>query len=121
MPTEHPDPFEDRMLVDPAERQIREAIQRGEFDHLPGAGKPLPDLGTIYEPGWWARRWLERARAEDAAAEVRRAIARELPFLRSDPDRSRAARRAAELNAVIAALNERLPDGEAVAPVEMER
>lgn len=24
-----------------AEQRIREAIQRGEFDHLPGAGKPL--------------------------------------------------------------------------------
>jgi hypothetical protein len=26
-----------------AEEKIREAAQRGEFDHLPGAGKPLPD------------------------------------------------------------------------------
>jgi hypothetical protein len=26
-----------------AEEKIREAVERGEFDHLPGAGKPLPD------------------------------------------------------------------------------
>lgn len=25
-----------------AERKIQEAIERGEFDHLPGMGKPLP-------------------------------------------------------------------------------
>ncbi|GAT83553.1 molecular chaperone DnaJ [Streptomyces sp. F-3] len=25
------------------DRQIREAQQRGEFDRLPGAGRPLPD------------------------------------------------------------------------------
>ncbi len=109
------------MMASPVERQIREAMERGEFDHLPGAGKPFTDLDTTYEPGWWARRWLERARAEDAAREVRRAITHELPFLKADPDRSRAARRVAELNAVIAVLNERLPETEALPTVEMER
>jgi hypothetical protein len=28
-----------------AERRIREAGERGEFDNLPGAGQPLPGLG----------------------------------------------------------------------------
>jgi hypothetical protein len=28
-----------------AERKIQEAIQNGEFDHLPGEGKPLPPDG----------------------------------------------------------------------------
>ncbi len=26
------------------DKQIREAADRGEFDNLPGAGKPIPDL-----------------------------------------------------------------------------
>ncbi|MGA7098207.1 MAG: DUF1992 domain-containing protein [Acidimicrobiia bacterium] len=43
-----------------AERLILEAIDRGEFDDLPGAGKPLPERGRPYEELWWVRRWLER-------------------------------------------------------------
>jgi len=116
-----PDPFEDPMSLGPVERQIRDAMERGEFDHLPGAGKPLADLDAVYDPAWWARRWLERARVEDAARDVRQAIARELPRLRADTDRTRAVRRIAEFNAVIAVLNEQLPADEAVPMVEEGR
>ena len=38
------------------ERQIREAQERGEFDDLPGAGKPLPDIDRPYDELWWVRR-----------------------------------------------------------------
>lgn len=44
----------------PVERAIREAQERGEFDDLPGAGKPLPDLGDTDDPLWWVRRYAER-------------------------------------------------------------
>lgn len=117
MPTEWPDPFEDRMTANPVERQIREAMERGEFDHLPGAGKPLADLDAEYEPAWWARRWLERARLDDAVRDLRRTIERETPLLQSDPDREKAARRVAELNAMVDAVNERLPDQERIPAV----
>lgn len=40
------------------DRQIREAQERGEFDDLPGAGKPLPDRGRPYEEMWWVKRKL---------------------------------------------------------------
>lgn len=40
------------------ERQIREATLRGEFDNLPGAGKPLSDAGKPYEEMWWLNRKL---------------------------------------------------------------
>lgn len=43
-----------------AERLILESMDRGEFDDLPGAGKPLPDYGRPYEELWWVRRWFER-------------------------------------------------------------
>jgi hypothetical protein len=42
------------------ERQIREAIERGEFDNLPGAGKPLPGLNGRDDENWWVKRFLER-------------------------------------------------------------
>src|SRR5690606_34923459 len=31
----------------------------GEFDDLPGAGKPLEGLGTHHDPDWWIRRKIE--------------------------------------------------------------
>jgi Domain of unknown function (DUF1992) len=40
------------------DRQIRQAAERGEFDNLPGAGEPLPDLGQPYDEMWWVKRKL---------------------------------------------------------------
>jgi hypothetical protein len=46
----------------PVERAIREAQERGEFDNLPGTGKPLSSLGDPEreDPDWWVRRFAER-------------------------------------------------------------
>ena len=41
------------------ERQIREAQERGDFDDLPGAGKPL-DLTDSGDPDWWVKRLAKR-------------------------------------------------------------
>lgn len=72
------------------EMAIQQAIRRGEFDDLPGAGKPLPDLGRAHDPDWWIRQKIEREqltglgppaltlRVEDAELEGRLdALARE--------------------------------------------
>ncbi|WP_191563951.1 DnaJ family domain-containing protein [Janibacter melonis] len=37
------------------EKQIREATERGDFDDLPGAGRPLTGLDDP-DPDWWAKR-----------------------------------------------------------------
>jgi hypothetical protein len=42
------------------ERQIREAGERGAFDNLPGAGKPIPDLDRPHDELWWIRQKLRR-------------------------------------------------------------
>jgi hypothetical protein len=42
------------------DRQIREAAERGAFDDLPGAGKPLPDLNEPYDENWWLRQKMSR-------------------------------------------------------------
>lgn len=42
------------------ETTIQQAVRRGEFDDLPGAGKPLQGLETSYDPDWWIRRKIER-------------------------------------------------------------
>lgn len=41
------------------ETVIQLAIRRGEFDNLPGAGKPIEGLGTHHDPDWWIRRKIE--------------------------------------------------------------
>ena len=40
--------------------QIRQAMERGAFDDLPGAGKPISDLGTQHDPDWWLKRMVKR-------------------------------------------------------------
>lgn len=46
----------------PVERAIREAQERGEFDNLPGAGKPLRNLGPADadDPDWWVKGLVQR-------------------------------------------------------------
>lgn len=44
------------------ELQVRRAIERGAFDNLPGAGKPIEGLGTEHDPDWWVKRLVERER-----------------------------------------------------------
>ncbi len=43
------------------ERQVREAHERGDFENLPGAGKPLPGLDREFSAEQWA---ADKARRE---------------------------------------------------------
>lgn len=40
--------------------QIRQAAERGEFDDLPGSGKPIKSLGQEHDPDWWVKQLIER-------------------------------------------------------------
>lgn len=59
------------MKQDPADQAtwideiIRAAQERGEFDNLPGTGKPIPGAGTKDDDLWWVRSWIERNRQAD--------------------------------------------------------
>jgi len=44
------------------DRQIREAAERGEFENLPGTGKPIQDLDKPHDENWWIR---QKLRSED--------------------------------------------------------
>lgn len=37
------------------ETSIQQAMRRGDFDDLPGAGKPLTGLRDTHDPDWWIR------------------------------------------------------------------
>lgn len=101
------------------DRLIREAIERGEFDDLPGAGKPLEGIGPVYDPEWWAKGFIGRERARSRADEIRRIIRDELPRLRAARDRAAAEERVAELNRMVDAANEHLPESSRIPAVEL--
>ncbi len=42
------------------DRQVREAQERGEFDNLPGAGRPIPGIRDAHDPDWWVKGLIER-------------------------------------------------------------
>ena len=42
--------------------QIQRAMERGEFDNLPGQGRPLGDLGSPDDRDWWLKKLIERER-----------------------------------------------------------
>jgi len=87
------------------DRQLREAAERGEFDNLPGSGKPLPDAGREYDEDWWVKDWLEREGATAAVIPPTLALRREIEDLERTVDRLRTER---EVRDHVAELNERL-------------
>jgi hypothetical protein len=42
------------------DKQIRIAQERGDFDNLPGAGKPIPDLDKPNDEMWWIKQKIHR-------------------------------------------------------------
>lgn len=41
------------------ETAIQQAMRRGDFDDLPGYGKPIEGLGDHHDPDWWIRRKIQ--------------------------------------------------------------
>lgn len=88
------------------DRQIRDAAERGEFDNLPGAGKPLPGAGRQDDENWWLNSYLRREGVTGEAllppAVVLRREADELP------DTVRLMASEADVRAAVADLNRRI-------------
>jgi Domain of unknown function (DUF1992) len=102
------------------EQQIREAQEKGAFDHLPGAGKPLPDLDEPHDPMWWVKRKLrdENLSLLPDALQVRLDLEKALQA-RTESELREAL---ADLNERIARLNSRATEGPptSLAPVDIE-
>ncbi|GAA1380166.1 DUF1992 domain-containing protein [Catellatospora chokoriensis] len=84
------------------DKQIREAQERGEFDDLPGMGKPLPGAGQTLPDDWWLRDLVQRenlSAAIPATLLLRRDI-EDLPGALANKNSEQAVRTyVAELNA----------------------
>jgi hypothetical protein len=84
--------------------QLRRAMERGDFDDLPGYGKPLEGLTGEHDPDWWVRRLVEREQITGVVpASVR--LRREDAELDDRLDRLAAER---DVRAEVQAFNERV-------------
>jgi hypothetical protein len=89
----------------PVDKAIREAQERGAFDDLPGAGKPL-NLGDTNDPDWWVKGLIQREQLDMTAAlpsgvALRREVER-LPQTLAD------VRREDDVRAIVEDLNRRV-------------
>ena len=89
------------------ERKIREAQERGEFDNLPGAGKPIPDLGKTHDELWWVKRLLKREGLSlvPETLELRRQVEKTMAEIARKKDESAVRRLVEEMNEDIARVN----------------
>ena len=86
------------------DRAIREAQERGEFDDLPGTGKPLPDRGELYDEDWWIKQLVIRERLAGVAP-TSLIIRKEVEDL---PETLAKLSREAQVRAAVTALNTRI-------------
>jgi len=108
------------------EAQIRQAQERGDFDGLPGQGKPIPGAGQPDDELWWVKGLIKREGLETSpllptSLRLRKEV-EDLPATVSGLRTEAAVRAAvADLNQRIAAWV-RTPSGPAVrlGPVDVE-
>ncbi len=89
------------------ERQIREARERGELDHLPGEGRPLPFTGKPHDEARWLKERLRQERLSilPPALELRQEVERVLSGLPRLRDEVEVRRRLQELDERIRKAN----------------
>ncbi|MCA1846974.1 MAG: DUF1992 domain-containing protein, partial [Actinobacteria bacterium] len=85
------------------ERKIRESMEQGEFDNLPGSGEPIPELARPYDELWWLRKKLreEQLSIDPPALVLRRDYHDTLAKIAD-------ARSEGEVRRLVAAINERI-------------
>jgi hypothetical protein len=93
--------------------QIRVAMEKGVFDNLPGAGKPLPNLGQEYDPLWWVKQLAQREQISmlPPSLELLRKVEKELATIEKLHDEATVRRQVAALNVEIAKVNATVVEG----------
>ncbi len=88
------------------DKQIRDATERGDFDDLPGKGKPLAGANEPYHEDWWLNDWLRREGAPaDALLPTPLRLRKEIERL---PESVRALRSEDKVRAVVGEVNDRV-------------
>jgi DnaJ homologue, subfamily C, member 28, conserved domain len=105
------------------ERVIREAQEEGAFEHLAGAGKPLPLTGVLDE-AWWIKEKLRREKLSDLpeAIAIRLEAEQVLAEVARERDERQARERLEELDAKIRRINRTTISGPptTLAPLDVE-
>lgn len=107
------------------EQKIQEAMDRGDFDNLPGLGKPIADLALPYDELWWVRKKLR-----DEQLSVLPPALVLLKELDEAKERIAAAGTEEEVRGLVAAINDRIiyvnshtisGPGSNIVPLDVER
>ena len=93
--------------------QIRVATEAGAFDNLPGAGKPLPNLGQEHDPLWWVKQLVQREQISmlPPSLELLRKVETELAAIEKLHDEATVRHRVTALNVEIAKINATAVEG----------
>ncbi|HXY34921.1 MAG TPA: DUF1992 domain-containing protein, partial [Planctomycetaceae bacterium] len=107
-----------------AERRIREAQAEGQFDSLPGFGKPIPNLDGPDDENWWIKSKLRQEGLVilPPILEARRDIERTLEAVQSTHSQHQVRLAIRQLNERIRAAHFSPMEGpaEGVRPVDVE-
>jgi DnaJ homologue, subfamily C, member 28, conserved domain len=107
------------------DRQIRQGMEDGEFDDLPGTGRPIAGLDSPRDELWWVRDKLRREQVSWLPPTL--AVRRELD---ETLDKVAAAATEDEVRALVTAINRRIREvnvtatagpPSSVAPLDVER
>jgi hypothetical protein len=95
------------------EAQIRIGMEKGAFENLPGAGKPLPNLDQEHDPLWWVKQLVQRERISmlPPSLELLRKVEMELATIEKLHDEATVRHRIAALNVEIAKINATVVEG----------
>jgi hypothetical protein len=89
------------------EARIREARENGEFDNLPGAGKPIPGRGEPYDENWWLKQMMRREDLGEVTLPGSLKLARDIERIGQHVRKLRSEQRVRE---AVAELNERIEE-----------
>jgi Domain of unknown function (DUF1992) len=90
------------------EAQIQEAQNKGGFDNLPGAGKPIPHLADPPDADWWVKDFIRREKIDaDALLPPALLLRKEKERL---PETVRKLRTERDVRDHVAELNKRIMD-----------
>jgi DnaJ homologue, subfamily C, member 28, conserved domain len=83
-----------------ADRRVREAMAAGEFENLPGFGKPIPGIDSPLDENWWIRDKLKREEisALPPILEARKLVEKTLEELPAIASETEVRRRLATVN-----------------------
>lgn len=107
------------------DKVIRDGIERGEFDDLPGTGKPIPDLDRPRDELWWVRQKLklEDIQFLPPTLQIRKDLDEALAKIAASDDETKVRAIIAEINDQIRYVNSHVVHGPptTLMPLDVER